>query len=105
MLCVIYKSSKKEQTYLFVEKRDDFSKVPDALMVTFGTPILVTLINLATKDKLGMADLSKVKQNLTEQGYYLQLPPPQVDLLKEHKAQMKAQQVLKCSDDKSQGEY
>jgi len=92
MLCVIYKSSKKEQTYLFVEKRDDFSRVPSALMTTFGTPVLVTLINLATKDKLAMADLSKVKQSLTQDGYYLQLPPPQEDLLKEHKAQMKVQQ-------------
>lgn len=92
MLCVIYKSPKKDQTYLFIEKRDDFSKVPTALMTTFGTPILVTLINLATKDKLGMADLAKVKQNLTKEGYYLQLPPPQEDLLKTHKAQMQAQQ-------------
>ncbi len=92
MLCVIYKSPKKDQTYLFIEKRDDFSKVPTALMTTFGTPILVTLINLATKDKLGMADLAKVKQNLTKDGYYLQLPPPQEDLLKTHKAQMQAQQ-------------
>jgi len=87
MLCVIYKSPKKEQTYLYVEKRDDFSRVPGALMAMFGTPTLVTLINLATKDKLGIADLSKVKQSLTEQGYYLQLPPPKEDLLKEHKAQ------------------
>ena len=70
-----------------MEKRDDFTRVPDALMATFGTPMFVTLINLATKEKLGMADLAKVKKNLSEQGYYLQLPPPKEDLLKEHKAQ------------------
>jgi uncharacterized protein YcgL (UPF0745 family) len=91
MLCAIYKSPKKAQTYLFVKKRDDFSTVPDGLMTTFGTPTLVTLINLATKKKLGMADLGKVKKNLEEQGFYLQLPPPQEDLLKEHKAEMNAQ--------------
>ena len=91
MLCVIYKSPKKEQTYLFVKQRDDFSSVPEALMETFGTPVLVTLINLATKDKLGMADIEKVRSKLTKQGYYLQLPPPQENLLKQHKEQMKAQ--------------
>jgi uncharacterized protein YcgL (UPF0745 family) len=91
MLCAIYKSPKKAQTYLFVKTRDDFSTVPSALMTTFGTPILVTLINLATKTKLGMADLEKVKTNLTEDGFYLQLPPPEEDLLKEHKAAMNAQ--------------
>ncbi|KGJ92942.1 YcgL domain-containing protein [Colwellia psychrerythraea] len=90
MLCTIYKSTRKAQTYLFVNKRDDFSSVPEALMKTFGTPNLVTIINLDTKDKLAMADLEKVKSSLNEQGFYLQLPPPQEDLLKEHKAAMLA---------------
>ncbi len=91
MLCAIYKSAKKEQTYLFVNTRDDFSAVPEPLMATFGTPTLVTLINLATKEKLGFADLAKVKASLIEQGYYLQLPPPKEDLLKEHKAAINAE--------------
>jgi len=95
MLCVIYKSAKKAQTYLFVKTRDDFSSVPEALMTMFGTPILVTLINLATKEKLAFANLDKVKTSLNEQGYYLQLPPPPEDLLKEHKIQM---------DNQNQGE-
>ncbi len=94
MLCTIYKSARKAQTYLFINKRDDFSEVPEALMKTFGTPQLVTIINLATKEKLAMADIDKVKANLKEQGFYLQLPPPQEDLLKEHKAAMKAQKEL-----------
>ncbi|MFT5757389.1 MAG: hypothetical protein ACI9LM_002118 [Alteromonadaceae bacterium] len=90
MLCAIYKSLKKEYTYLFVKQRDDFSSVPEALMSMFGVPTLVTLINLATKDTLAMADIDKVKSNLTYKGYYLQLPPPQENLLDQHKAQMKA---------------
>ncbi len=88
MLCAIYKSLKKPQTYLFVKKRDDFSDVPEALKEIFGTPNLVTIINLATKEKLAMADIDKVKENLVTQGYYLQLPPPTENLLKEHKATM-----------------
>lgn len=88
MLCAIYKSAKKDQTYLFVKTRDDFSAVPEPLMLTFGTPTLVTLTNLATKDKLAFADIEKVKSSLIEQGYYLQLPPPKEDLLKQHKADM-----------------
>jgi uncharacterized protein YcgL (UPF0745 family) len=91
MLCAIYKSAKKEQTYLFVKTRDDFSSVPKALMITFGTPILVTLTNLATKKKLAFADLAKVKDSLNDDGFYLQLPPPKEDLLKEHKSAMDSQ--------------
>ena len=91
MLCAVYKSPKKANTYLFVKTRDDFETVPKPLMSTFGSPILVTLFNLANKEKLGFADLEKVKSNLINQGYYLQLPPPQEDLLKEHKAMLQAQ--------------
>lgn len=87
MLCVVYKSAKKDETYLFVKQRDDFSAVPEGLMKIFGTPMLVTIINLAKKDKLAISDIEKVKQNLESDGFFLQLPPPKEDLLKTHKAQ------------------
>ena len=89
MLCSVYKSAKKAQTYLFINKRDDFSEVPEALMKMFGKPELVTVLNLATKDKLGFADLTKVKESLAEQGYYLQITPKEEVLLKSHVASMK----------------
>ncbi|WOH38806.1 YcgL domain-containing protein [Thalassotalea fonticola] len=85
MLCAVYKSSRKLETYLYVLKRDDFSAVPDALMATFGTPQLVTLINLANRDKLAIADIEKLKTKLSQHGFYLQLPPPTEDLLKKHR--------------------
>jgi hypothetical protein len=85
MLSAVYKSSKKADTYLFVEKRDDFTKVPDALMTTFGRPVFVLILNLAKRDKLGFADIESVKASLSDKGYYLQLPPPQENLLDEHK--------------------
>ena len=74
MFCVIYRSSKRDQTYLYVEKKDDFSRVPEELMKGFGQPQLAMILPLD----------EKVKQALTEQGYYLQLPPPPEDLLKQH---------------------
>ena len=86
MLCAVYKSLKKDQTYLYIERRDDFDKVPEALLATFGKPELVTLINLEKRTSLALADLSKVKAELSAKGYYLQLPPPVDDLLAEHKA-------------------
>lgn len=88
MLCAIYRSNKKDQTYLFVSKRDDFSEVPEALLSLFGVPVLVTIINLASKQKLALADLETVKKNMVNQGFYLQLPPPKENLLEQHKAQL-----------------
>ncbi|MDE3271043.1 YcgL domain-containing protein [Pseudoalteromonas sp. G4] len=87
MLSAVYKSKKKADTYLYVEKRDDFSKVPEPLMATFGQPSFVMLINLEKREKLGVADLEKVKQELTDKGFYLQLPPKQENLLDEFRKQ------------------
>ncbi len=84
MFCVIYRSSKRDQTYLYVEKKDDFSRVPEELMKGFGQPQLAMILPLDGRKKLVNADIEKVKQALTEQGYYLQLPPPPEDLLKQH---------------------
>ena len=47
------------------------------------------MINLAKQDKLAFSDINKVKQQLTQQGYYLQLSPPEEDLLVEHRKQQK----------------
>ncbi|STJ60019.1 putative cytoplasmic protein YcgL [Escherichia coli] len=70
MFCVIYRSSKRDQTYLYVEKKDDFSRVPEELMKGFGQPQLAMILPLDGRKKLVNADIEKVKQALTEQGYY-----------------------------------
>ncbi|MFT4928554.1 MAG: hypothetical protein ACI8WB_004673 [Phenylobacterium sp.] len=85
MLCTIYRSSNKADTYLYIEKRDDFSSVPKALLETFGRPELVMTINLGGKQKLALADIDKVKTQLQSNGFYLQLPPPPENLLDVHK--------------------
>lgn len=53
-------------------------------MKGFGQPQLAMILPLDGRKKLVNADIEKVKQALTEQGYYLQLPPPPEDLLKQH---------------------
>ncbi len=90
MLCAVYKSPRRAETYLYVNKRDDFSSVPEALLTQFGTPQLVTLINLNNRTKMGFADLEKLKAALSESGFYLQLPPPPEDMLKQHKIDNKS---------------
>lgn len=85
MLCAIYRSPNRDQTYLFIEKKDDFSRVPEELLKSFGKPVFSMLINLANRDKLANADIEKVKQELTDAGYYLQFPPPVEDLLAEYR--------------------
>ena len=84
MLCVIYRSSKRDQTYLYVEKKDDFSRVPEDLLKSFGMPQLAMVLSLEGREKLASADIEKVKEALKEEGFYLQVPPPLENLLKQH---------------------
>lgn len=84
MFCVIYRSPLRDQTYLYVEKKDDFSRVPEELLKGFGKPQLAMVLSLAQREKLAGADINKVKQALSDKGFYLQLPPPVESLLKIH---------------------
>lgn len=84
MLCAVYKSSRKDETYLYVPGRDDFSKVPKALLQTFGLPIFLMIMPLKEGRKLARLEVAKLRNELNTKGYYLQLPPPQENLLKTH---------------------
>jgi uncharacterized protein YcgL (UPF0745 family) len=75
MQCVIYKSSRKADTYLYIEHERDFSRVPDALLQLMGEPELVMTLELTPERNLAQADPDEVRKQLVEQGYYLQLPP------------------------------
>ena len=53
-------------------------------MKSFGRPQLAMLVRVEVVYKLFIGLVVKVKKALTEQGYYLQLPPPPENLLKQH---------------------
>jgi uncharacterized protein YcgL (UPF0745 family) len=75
MLCFIYKSLKKEHLYLYVDKKDDFSKVPEALFHSFGRMEFVMDLELTPERKLAKEDAGKVLESLKERGFFVQLPP------------------------------
>lgn len=86
MICAIYKSSKKAGAYLYLPKKDDFSQVPDQLMQMFGKPTMVMVVKLEGRT-LAQVDVEKVKQSMNNEGFFLQLPPPPINLLDEYKEQ------------------
>ncbi len=75
MNCVIYKGAKRADTYLYVERKDDFQRVPQALLAMLGTLELVMELELAPDRRLAQADVVQVRENLVAQGYFLQMPP------------------------------
>lgn len=75
MHCVIYKGRKKADTYLYLEREGDFSRVPPALLALLGTLELVLNLELTPQRYLARADVEQVRVQLREQGYFLQMPP------------------------------
>lgn len=75
MITYVFRSPKKEEMYLYLLDKDGFSDLDDALQKTFGQAEFVMMINLAKRDKLARADINKVREELSNKGYYLQMPP------------------------------
>ena len=73
MLCHIYRSNRKFDTYLYLVEKDDFSVVPDDLLRIFGDPEFSFSFDLQAQRKLAREEASEVLENLQQQGYHLQL--------------------------------
>ena len=73
MLCHIYRSNRKLDTYLYLAEKDDFSMIPEDLMRVFGPPEFSFSFDLTEQRKLALEDPSEVLENLQHQGFHLQL--------------------------------
>ena len=83
MITYIFRSPKKDEMYLYLLDKNGFTELDQQLQKTFGPAEFVMMVNLAKRDKLARADIDKVKQALSEQGFYLQMPPKPEQLAKD----------------------
>ncbi len=82
IICSIYKSPKREEMYLYIEKKSGLKSLPQSLLNTFGEPRFVMTLALSSGRKLARVDRALVEQAIKTQGYYLQMPPAITDFLK-----------------------
>lgn len=75
MICWIYRSNKQDEMYLYLSKKDQFDLLPAELLKRFGQPELVMELDLSKRENLARANIELVKKALSEQGFYLQVPP------------------------------
>lgn len=73
--CWIYKSPLKDEMYLYLAREEDFDCVPELLMRRFGKPVPVMQLELHEQRSLARAEVQAVMKQLSEEGYYLQMPP------------------------------
>ena len=73
--CLVYRSGKKEETYLYLKVGVSFDDLPERLLAMFGEPALVMKLELQSETRLAQADAARVLDALEADGYFLQLPP------------------------------
>lgn len=81
LLLAVYKSSKRDEMYLYVPKADGLGKLPPALLQLFGTPSHVMDMPLRPGRDLARVSGEKLREEITQKGFYLQMPPPKEDYL------------------------
>ena len=75
MKCRVFRSDRKNDTYLYVASATSFKDLPPELQVMFGEPVFVMSLELSADLKLARVDVKAVIHALKEQDFYLQLPP------------------------------
>jgi uncharacterized protein len=77
MHCFVYASQRKADTYLWLNRRDNFQALPAPLALMLGDLRFVLEVELHAQRRLPYEDAQMVMDHLVNQGWHLQLPPQQ----------------------------
>jgi len=74
MKCAVYRSNKKDMTYLYLPEEDDMERVPEALLKMIAPVERVLEFELTPDRSLALENAADVLKQLKEQGWFLQMP-------------------------------
>ena len=69
----VYKSLKKQRTYLYLKEKDAFGALPQALLDAFGAPHFVMVFALDKRQSLPKVSIPQLRQALEEKGFFLRI--------------------------------
>lgn len=81
VICEVFKSPRKDEMYLYVDKKEGFERVPEQLLEVFGKPKAVMTMLIREDKDLGRAKAEDVLREIRDNGFYLQMPPQKEDYL------------------------
>ncbi|MGO2235469.1 YcgL domain-containing protein [Marinomonas sp. UCMA 3892] len=81
LIVEVFRSSKHDGMYLYVEKSKGLKEIPEELMTRFGKGISAMTMLLTNESKLARATPENVTKGIREKGFYLQLPPAKDEYL------------------------
>ena len=97
----IFKGSRNDEMYLYVDQKVGTDSVPKELLENFGTLESVLIMPLNEHKKLAREKASSVLQSIAENGYFLQMPPkPEALADAQIAAMIKAEEELSDGKDK-----
>jgi len=73
--CSVFKSLKKKEMYVYVDRKEGVAALPESLKPLFGHPEHVLDMVLTPEKKLARVDSQKVLDEIAVKGFYLQMPP------------------------------
>ena len=73
MWCYIYRSTKKENCYLYMEQENDFFHIPEKIMAIFGTPVFVMKVLLDGKRRFVVGTAQEIEEKIKADGFFLQM--------------------------------
>jgi uncharacterized protein YcgL (UPF0745 family) len=73
----------KSGIFLYLRTSDGWNRVPDALKSRFSSPRLVLKFSLKSRKKIARVLISDLIEYLKNDGYYLQIPQSETNLLDE----------------------
>lgn len=76
MHAYVYKSQRKDDTFVYLGARDDFECIPEPLRTQLGALAFVLDVALTPERKLARGDADVVRENLATRGFHIQFPPP-----------------------------
>ncbi len=81
LICQLFKSPRKPEMYLYVEKSIGLQEVPESLLAQFGEPEALMVMVITPEKQLARANATEVMDEIRDNGFYLQMPPTSAQLL------------------------
>ncbi len=79
--CDIYKSKKKDETYVFIPMQSTLSDLPEELLTVLGKAEKIMRLKLTPDKKMARGNVAEIIKSIEKQGFYLQMPiNPQLDV-------------------------
>jgi len=79
--CAVYKSQKKDETYVFIPTTTALSDLPEDLLKVLGHTEMIMNLKLTPEKKMARGTAAAVMKSIEEQGFHLQMPEnPQLNV-------------------------